>query len=120
MAYPKIEGERLDIVLQKMREKGESTPLEGAEHFQSHIDNAGGTANYASIETQLVDYRMPMVKPDIFKPHNMLGGLVFVRDVLIPSWPDSQEIKDLLVNTINDVLVLHQDVMERRNSGIAV
>lgn len=120
MSSTKIEGERLDIVLQKLREKGESTPLDGAQEFEALLNRPGGTAAHGSIEAQLVDYIMPLISDgSIFQEHRTIRLLEHLRDDIIPGWNESPEMTDLATRVINDEINRYSDLRERRQSGIA-
>lgn len=117
----KIDSSWSESAVQKLREKSDSNPLEALKDFTSTlVDRLGDTANHGSIEAQLIDYAAPLIKnTDVFKEAPAINLLEYLRDHIIPTWPDKQEIKNLLIGTINDVLNHYYDLMDRRNAGIA-
>jgi hypothetical protein len=121
MAYPRIEGERLDVVLQKLRNKGEATPLDGAEEFEALLKRAGGrTASHGAIESQLIDYLMPIIQDgSIFHESRTISLLEFLRDNLIPQWGGTAEMTDLAIRVIDDEIGRYRNLRERRQDGIA-
>jgi hypothetical protein len=142
MASNRIEGERLDVVLQKLREKGESTPLEGAEEFEALLNRPN--APHGSIDAQLIDYIMPRVSDGtIFQEHRAIQLLQTLREIVI-GWnegrqqdqqqPEDEEGEDgeqsggekdgragigEILRVIDDEITRYQDVLARRNAGIA-
>jgi hypothetical protein len=120
MAYPKIQGDRLDVALQKLREKGEASPLDSVEAFEALLNAPGRTAPKGSIEAQLLDFRMPIVKdPDMFLVNNVIRGLETLLGDILPTWSDSPEMMRLATRVIEDELKRYQDLRERLQSGIA-
>lgn len=120
MAYTKIDSGLSEAALQKLREKSESNPLEALKDFAATLDRLGDNANFNSIEAQLIDYTSPPItNRDVFKETPAISLLEYLRDHIIPTWPDKQEIKNLLIGAINDVLNHYYDLMDRRNAGIA-
>ncbi len=120
MAYPKIEGERLDVVLQKLRDKGETLPLEGAEEFEALLNRSGRSTPYGSIEAQLIDYIMPLIKDSsIFQENHTIGLLEHLRNNILPQWTENPEMTKLAARVIDDEISRYRDLRERRQGGIA-
>lgn len=140
MASNRIEGERLDIVLQRLREKGESAPIDGAEEFEALLNRPA--ALHGSIDAQLIDYIMPRVSDGtIFQENRAIQLLQLLREIVV-DWnegrqqdhrqPDDEEGDEQadrekdgrsgigeILRVIDDEISRYQDVLARRNAGIA-
>ena len=121
MAYSKVEGERLDVVLQKLREKGEALSLDATEEFEALLNNAGRAAANSSIEAQLINYVMPLIKDgSIFQENQTIRLLEHLRNDVLPQWTESPEMTRLATRVIDDEISRYNDLRERRQAGIAV
>lgn len=121
MAHPKIEGERLHIDLQKLRDKGEATPLDAVEAFEALLNGPRRTSGYSSNEAQLLEYAMPVIKDwkKTFHEDNVISGFQDLRQ-MVSQWGEmSQEAKDLIMSVIKDELARFSELRERRQAGIA-
>jgi hypothetical protein len=120
MAQTKVEGERLDIILQKARDRGDAPALEALEEFEALLSRPGGTSQYSSIEGRLIDYIMPLIKDgSIFQENNTIRLLEYLRDEIIPQWTESPEMTRLATRVINDEITRYSELRERRQAGIA-
>jgi hypothetical protein len=121
MAHSKIEGEKLHIALQRLREKGDAPGLDALTEFEALLSQSSeGTSNHSSIEARLVDYIMPLVKDgSIFQENNTIRLLEYLRDEIIPQWTESPEMTRLATRVINDEITRYSELRERRQAGIA-
>jgi hypothetical protein len=120
MAQTKIEGDKLDLVLQRLREKGDAPALEALEEFEALLSRSGSASRYSSIEAQLIDYIMPLVKDgSIFQENNTIRLLEYLRDEIIPQWTESPEMTRLATRVIDDEITRYSELRERRQAGIA-
>lgn len=67
----KVEGERLDVVLERLRDSGEIAPALSPEEFDAFLGAAGaekrGSPEGRSLETALIDFTIPRItEPNIF------------------------------------------------------
>jgi hypothetical protein len=140
MASNRIEGERLDIVLQKLREKGESTPLDGVEEFEALLSRPGPA--HGSIDAHLLDYVMPRVTDgSIFQENRAILLLKMLREIIV-GWREGRDGREQeqeenegedaggkdrdnrerigeILRVIDDEISRYEDVLARRNAGIA-
>jgi hypothetical protein len=140
MASNRIEGERLDIVLQKLREKGESTPLDGVEEFEALLNRPGPA--HGSIDAHLLDYVMPRVTDgSIFQENRAILLLKMLREIIV-GWREGRDGREQeqeenegedaggkdrdnrerigeILRVIDDEISRYEDVLARRNAGIA-
>lgn len=125
MAYPKIEGERLDIMLQRLREKGESAAIPATDEFRALLDGPGDkpVGGRESLHTLLIDFIMPIIKDaGIFHENRTIMLLEYLRDVMLPKLLQDHESRDtiqLLTRAVNDEIARYSDLRERRQAGIA-
>lgn len=120
MAHTKIEGEKLNIALQRLREKGDAPALEALAEFEALLSRSESTSQYSSIEARLLDYIMPLVKDgSIFQENNTIRLLEYLRDEIIPQWTESPEMTRLARRVIDDEITRYSELRERRQAGIA-
>lgn len=122
----KPEGERLDVVLERLRQTGETgaagAPV-GAEDFAS-ILGAGGVGQRApqhnnSLEADVVDFTIPRItEPGIFSASRSISLLQHFLDDLLPTLEESDELRVLATKLINDEISRQRDVLERLQTGI--
>jgi hypothetical protein len=120
------EGERLDVVLERLRQTGETVATPGsvsAEDFAS-ILGAGGVGQRApqhnnSLEADVVDFTIPRInEPGIFSASRSIALLQHFLDDLLPTLEESDELRVLATRLINDEISRQRDVMERMQAGI--
>ncbi|MGF1619754.1 MAG: hypothetical protein ACFCUR_03995 [Rhodomicrobiaceae bacterium] len=117
MASTKVEGEALHIVLQRLREKGEATALDGAEEFEALLN--GPRPAQGSIEAELMDYLMPRVTDSsVFQESRAIQLLKGLREIIL-AWRESPEKINEILRAVDDEINRYQDLLEKRNSGIA-
>jgi hypothetical protein len=116
----KVEGERLDIVLQKLRDRGDASSPERLEEFEALLSVADRASPFGSIEAQLIDYIMPLIKDgNIFQENYTIRLLEHLRDVIFPQWTESPEMTKLATRVIDDEITRYTELRERRQAGIA-
>lgn len=121
MANTKIEGERLDVIIQKMRDRGEAAPIAGAQEFEEFLKpGVDRTAPQSRIEAQLVDYLMPIIKDgSIFQEGRTISLLEHLRDYLLPQWNGTPEMAELASRVIEDEIYRYRALRERRQECVA-
>lgn len=121
MANPKIEGERLDIVLQKLRDRGEAAALENVKEFESLLKpSVARAAPPSKIEAQLLDFLMPIITDSsIFQEGRTIGLLEHLRDNLLPQWNGAPEMTELASRMIDDEIDRYRFLRERRQECVA-
>lgn len=118
----RIEGQRLDIVLQRLRETEVPSTITRLEQSEALKKSAKvkRVRDRHSAETLLADYVMPLISnPAIFQDHNLIMILEHLRDVVLPELVDNVELTDIAVKVINDEVARHKFVQERRLEEIA-
>lgn len=118
----RIEGQRLDIVLQRLRETEVPSTITRLEQSEALKKSAKvkRVRDRHSAETLLTDYVMPLISnPAIFQDHNLIMILEHLRDVVLPELVDNVELTDIAVKVINDEVARHKFVQERRLEEIA-
>lgn len=119
----KPEGERLDVVLERLRQTGEAGAAVGAEDFAS-ILGAGGVGQRApqhnnSLEADVVDFTIPHItEPGIFSASRSISLLQHFLDDLLPTLEESDELRVLATKLINDEISRQRDILERLQTGI--
>ena len=121
MAYPKIEGERLDLVLQRLREKGDGSSIPATDEFEALLSRPADKATAeGSMESLLIDFIMPIIKDaGIFQENRTIMLLEQLRDKVLPQLNESTEMTQLATRVIDDEIVRYTDLRERRQAGIA-
>jgi hypothetical protein len=123
----KIEGERLDVVLERLRQSGEAGQAgetAATDEFAAILGTAGiderRTRDHSSLETDIVDFTIPRItEPGIFNPSKSIALLEhFLRD-LLPNLDESEELRVLAARVIGDEISRQRDVLERLQAGIA-
>lgn len=126
MAYPKIEGERLDVALQRLRDKGDTSVLPATHEFTAMLNKpADGTTADGSHESLLVDFVMPIIKDaGILQENRTIMLLEHLRDHVLPGlFPElgdaSQPHLSSVMQVVNEEIARYVDLRERRQAGIA-
>lgn len=121
MAYPKIEGERLDHVLQRLREKGDSSAIPATDEFEALLSRAPDQATAdGALQTLLIDFIMPTIKdPGILQENRTIMLLEHLRDQVLPKLNESSETMQMATRVIDDEIGRYADLRERRQAGIA-
>ncbi|WP_125461599.1 MULTISPECIES: hypothetical protein [Rhodomicrobium] len=121
MKTTRIEGQRLDIVLQRIREREAPSAvldIESTEEFgrEGVFDRLPMT----SVEASLIDFIMPLISnPSIFYESNMILLLEYLRDDVLPSLDGNDELKELATKVVDEELDRHEFVREHRLASIA-
>jgi hypothetical protein len=120
------EGERLDVVLERLRQTGETgatgAPV-GPEDFASILGAAGvgqrAPQHNNSLEADVVDFTIPRItEPGIFSASRSISLLQHFLDDLLPTLEESDELRVLATKLINDEISRQRDVLERLQAGI--
>lgn len=124
MATSRIQGERLDVVLQRLRDSEEPGSITASEEFQAFLKGLRDVGDAAETpptsESLLIDFIMPLISDArIFEESHTIALLRYLRDELLPFFSDSDELSDLARMVINDEIERYSFVLERRQSGIA-
>lgn len=126
MALPKIEGERLDIALQRLRDKGDTSVLPATHEFEAMLNRpADGTTADGSMDSLLVDFVMPIIKDvGILQENRTIMLLEHLRDQVLPNlFPQlndsSQPHLSSVLQVVNEEIGRYVDLRERRQAGIA-
>jgi hypothetical protein len=120
MSYNKIEGERLNVALQKVRAKRDSSSIPATEEFEALLSRQPEGA----MEALLIDFVMPMIKDaSILQESRIIMLLEHLRDQMLPKLMLSQlkesgEITQLVTGAIDDEIARFSDLRERRHGGI--
>ena len=120
MAYTKIEGERLDLVLQRLREKGDGSAIPATDEFEALVSRPADKATAeGSMEALLIDFVMPIIKDaGIFQENRTIMLLEHLRDKMVPQWKESGETTQRVLQALNDEIARYSDLRERRHGGI--
>jgi hypothetical protein len=124
-ASRKVEGERLDVVLERLRQTGSTGATGaavGAEEFAS-ILGAGGAGEKApqhnSLEADVIDFTIPRIsEPGIFSASRSISLLQHFLEDLLPTLEESEELRVLAARVIGDEISRQRDVLERLQAGI--
>jgi hypothetical protein len=145
MAYPKIEGERLDVALLRLRQRGEGSSLPPVEEFEALLSRPADKAMAeGSMESLLVDFIMPIIKDvGVLHEPRAIRTLIYLRDHLHQLLNEQEhrqgqrqdadqgggeeegqqqpaswivDVKEFL----NDLIARYTDLNERRHENIAV
>jgi len=119
----KVEGERLDVVLERLRQSGEAGPPLSPDDFKAVLGAArtdGRPAQGGSLETDIVDFTIPRItEPSIFHASRSISLLEHFLDDLLPTLDESEELRVLAAKVIGDEISRQRDVLERLQAGIA-
>jgi hypothetical protein len=122
MPTSRISGQRLDVVLQRLRDTEEPSPIVDSEEFKAFLrgtTDRQGSAQQSS-ESLLIDFIMPMVSDArIFEGSQTILLLQHLRDDILAYMSDNEELTQLATKIINDEIERHNYVLEKRQSGIA-
>ena len=120
MAYPKIEGERLDVALQRLREKGDNSAIPATDVFKALLSQpADKPTAEGSTAALLVDYTMPIIK-DTGILHEDRAIMLFKQlRQMVQEWKESPDTIQRVLQAIDDELARYSDLRERRGEGIA-
>lgn len=118
----RVEGQRLDIVLQKLKESDKpSSILDIHEIPEFDAEVSDSPEQEGSIETLLIDFIMPMVSDiSIFHDSRAIMLLEHLRDELLPYLDDNEELASLATQVLDDEIARHVLIRERRQAGIAL
>ena len=126
MAYTKIEGERLDLALQRLREKGDASVLPATDEFEAMLNRPADQATAdGSMESMLIDFIMPIIKDvGILQENRTIMLLEHLRDQVLPRlFPQlkdsSQPHLASVLEVVNEEIGRYTDLRERRQAGIA-
>ncbi len=123
MAYPKIEGERLD--LQRLREKSGSSAIPAAHEFEALLSRPPGKpAVEGSAEAELIDFVRPVVKDSgIFQESHILTLLQHLHDIVLPQLNKNNEMTAEAFASVRlvvqDEITRFSDLRERRHEVIS-
>lgn len=140
MAYPKIEGERLDVALLRLRQRGEGSSLPPVDEFEALLSRPADKATAeGSMESLLVDFVMPIIKDvGVLHEPRAIRTLIYLRDHLHQllneqehqkgqrqdaGQDDEQDSASWMVDVrefLNDLIARYTDLNERRHENIAV
>jgi hypothetical protein len=119
----KVEGERLDVVLERLRQSGEAQATPTPEEFQSHLSTerlGDRKPKSDSLRAEILDLTMPRIsEPGIFQPARALSLLDHLRGELETLFRDDKEAGPLALRLIDDERARLQDLLDRINGGIA-
>lgn len=119
----KVEGERLDVILERMRESGEITGTPAPDEFSSILGSARATGQFpqrGSLEADIVDFTIPRIsEPAIFHASRSISLLEHFLQNLLPNLDESEELRVLAAKIIGDEISRQRDVLERMQAGLA-
>ena len=119
----KVEGERLDVLLERMRQSGEVSPTLSPEEFAIAIGSARADGRFpkqGSLEADIVDFTIPRIsEPNIFHASRSISLLEHFLENLLPNLDDSEELRILAAKVIGDEISRQRDVLERLQAGLA-
>jgi hypothetical protein len=123
----KIEGDRLDVALAKLRQSaaaGEAGAATAPEEFAKVITNVTvderRTQDHSSLEAEVVDFVIPRItEPGIFHAGKSIALLEHFLDDLLPHLDESEELRVLAARVIGDEISRQREVLERLQAGIA-
>ncbi len=122
MAIRRVEGQRLDVILQRLRESDVPASIPGVEDFPviAKKETTEREAQQSSTESLLIDFIMPIISdPGIFQDNRAILLLEYLRDDVLPHLDESEELTSLATQVIDDEIARHDLVREKRQSGIA-
>lgn len=122
MSVRRVEGQRLDIVLQKLRESDKSASVLDLQEIPEFVkDSTNRAVHESSLETLLIDFIMPIVSDaGIFQDSQAIMLLEYLRDDLLPYMDDNEDLTSLATQIIDDEIARHDLIRERRQAGIAL
>jgi hypothetical protein len=119
------QGERLDVVLQRLRDNEETSTVDGADSVHPLLKGIRRTRERPedwrlSSESLLIDFVMPIISDArIFEESMTIALFEYLRDELLPFFHDNEELTHLATKVIDDEIQRYNFVLERRQSGIA-
>ncbi|NJM34467.1 MAG: hypothetical protein HC850_06875 [Rhodomicrobium sp.] len=119
------QGERLDVVLQRLRDDEEIAPVDGADELRAFVKGLRSVGDRPedarpSSESLLIDFVMPIISDArIFEESHTIALFEYLRDELLPFFHDNEELTYLATKVIDDEIQRYNFVLERRQSGIA-
>lgn len=122
MRPSRIDGQRLDIVLQRIRERDPVRSIVELDEAEEYSGEGIGQKRLklASLETQLIDFIMPLISdPSIFESRNVRMLLEGLCEDILPNLDAPAELIDLAIKLCDEELQRHEFVSENRQSGIA-
>jgi hypothetical protein len=118
-----VEGERLDVVLERLRQPGEVDQTALPEAFSAILGAAGAddrATHGRSLETDLIDFTIPRIsEPGIFHASRSISLLEHFLNDLLPTLDESEELRTLAAKVIGDEISRQRDILERLQAGIA-
>lgn len=120
----KVEGERLDVILDRMRQSGEVTGTPSPDEFASVLGSARANGQFpqqgGSLEADIVDFTIPRIsEPSIFHASRSISLLEHFLHNLLPTLDESEELRVLAAKVISDEISRQRDVLERLQAGLA-
>lgn len=117
----RIEGQRLDVVLQRIRERDGPNAILDIEPTEEYGgDGIGYRPPLTSVEALLTDFVMPLITdPAIFEEYFRRGLLEDLRRDWLPGLEDNPEMQALLDKVIEEEIERLDIVCEHRQSAIA-
>ena len=84
MASPKIEGERLDVALLRLRQRGEGSSIPPLDEFEALLSRpTDRTTAEGAMESLLIDFVMPIIKDvGVLHEPRAIRTLIYLRDHL--------------------------------------
>ena len=122
----RVDGERLNVVLQRLRDREEPSRVVSEELRPTFEKDAASSRSKAdgqtdrSAESLLIDFIEPVISdPGIFEDLEAIRLLEYLRDELLPYISENEEVTRLAVKVINDLMARISFVRERRHAGFA-
>ncbi len=120
MSIRRVEGQRLDVVLQKLRENDKPPAILDIQEIPEFRGTSDRLKQETPLESLLIDFIMPIVSDaGIFQDSQAIMLLEYLRDDLLPNLDESEELTSLATQIIDDEIARHDLIRERRQSGIA-
>jgi hypothetical protein len=119
----RVDGQRLDVVLQKLRDRELAPEVFNREEFRTFFnkDKSDRPVSDQSPEAMLIDFIMPLISDaGIFQDNQAITLLEYLRDDVLHLISENPEVSELATKVIEDEIARHRFVHERRHSGIAV
>jgi hypothetical protein len=120
----RVEGERLDLVLQRLRQAGE-TDRPGEVASKEFTDILTGvderrSSGHDSLEAEIIDFIIPRIgEPSIFHSSRAITLLEYFLKDLLPLIDEGEEFSEQVFRVIKDEIDRQRDVLDRLQAGIA-
>ncbi len=117
----RIEGERLDVILHRLRDNSGANKVEGTESFEDLIAQTIDTsAPENSLDEMLIDFIMPLISDvGIFQESRTISLLQNLRDDLLPAIGGGAELTDLVTKIIDEEIDRYTELRDRRQAESA-